>query len=203
MRIADLLLGAASPAADRRGTAAAQEMDVDLELVLAVDVSRSMDPAEQDLQKEGYIAALQHPEVLAAIRAGFLGRIAVTYVEWAGPGVADGRRAVDDDRRAESASGLRRRDRRAAGLAICTAPRSRARSLFAAGLFDGNGFRATRQVIDVSGDGPNNMGYPVLAGARGGARARHHHQRPADHAPRRLFRRLFDPRSSTSTTRIA
>jgi hypothetical protein len=57
---------------------------VDLELVLAVDVSRSMDPTEQELQKEGYVVALQHPEVLAAIRAGMLGKIAVTYVEWAG-----------------------------------------------------------------------------------------------------------------------
>ena len=66
--------------------AAAQEIDVDLELVLAVDVSRSMDPSEQELQKEGYLAALQHPEVMAAIRAGSSGRIAVTYAEWAGPG---------------------------------------------------------------------------------------------------------------------
>jgi hypothetical protein len=62
----------------------AQEQEVDLELVLAVDVSRSMDPTEQELQKDGYVAALQHPEVLAAIRAGMLGKIAVTYVEWAG-----------------------------------------------------------------------------------------------------------------------
>src|ERR687896_385245 len=64
----------------------AQEQEVDLELVLAVDVSRSMDLTEQALQKDGYVAALQHPEVLAAIRAGMLGRIAVTYVEWAGAG---------------------------------------------------------------------------------------------------------------------
>src|SRR5688572_13755923 len=62
----------------------AQEQQVDLELVLAVDVSRSMDPAEQVLQRDGYVAGLQHPEVLAAIRAGMLGKIAVTYVEWAG-----------------------------------------------------------------------------------------------------------------------
>src|SRR5688572_16150008 len=55
----------------------AQEQNVDLELVLAVDVSRSMDLTEQKLQKDGYIAALQHPEVLAAIAAGMLGRIAV------------------------------------------------------------------------------------------------------------------------------
>jgi hypothetical protein len=62
-------------------------MDVDLELVLAVDVSRSMDPAEQELQKQGYISALQHPDVLQAIREGFRGRIAIAYAEWAGPGM--------------------------------------------------------------------------------------------------------------------
>src|SRR5215216_4822657 len=67
--------------------ALAQDVDVDMELVLAVDVSRSMDPAEQTLQRQGYIEAIQHPDVLAAIRAGVLGRIAVTYAEWAGPGL--------------------------------------------------------------------------------------------------------------------
>ena len=57
---------------------------VDLELVLAVDVSRSMDPEEQLLQQAGYIAAFRNPEVIDAIQGGFLGRIAVTYFEWAG-----------------------------------------------------------------------------------------------------------------------
>ena len=61
------------------------EVDVDLELVLAVDISRSMDLDEQKLQREGYVAALNHPEVLQAIASGPIGRIAVTYVEWAGP----------------------------------------------------------------------------------------------------------------------
>ena len=59
--------------------------DVDLELVLAVDVSRSMDYDEQRLQRDGYAAAFRHPEVIAAISSGALGKIAVTYVEWAGP----------------------------------------------------------------------------------------------------------------------
>ena len=63
----------------------AQDAPVDLELVLAVDVSRSMDATEQKIQREGYIAAIKHPEVVAAIKSGMLGRIAVTYVEWAGP----------------------------------------------------------------------------------------------------------------------
>ena len=141
----------------------AQETEVDLELVLAVDVSRSMDPGEQDLQKQGYMAALQHPEVLAAIRSGFLGRIAVTYVEWAGPGLAGDDRAVDADRWAKPPPRL-------SPTALPTGPISYLHGTsisgalaFAAGLFDDKRFRATRQVIDVSGDGPNNMGAPVLA----------------------------------------
>ncbi len=145
--------------------AAAQEIDVDLELVLAVDVSRSMDPSEQELQKGGYVAALQHPEVVAAIRAGFLGRIAVTYVEWAGPGsqaviapwtVLDGPEAASG--LAETIAG--RQISYLHGTSISGA------LAFTSGLFDGNGFRSTRQVIDVSGDGPNNMGFPVLEARR-------------------------------------
>jgi hypothetical protein len=59
---------------------------VDLELVLAVDVSRSIDADEAELQREGYIRAFRDPEVIRAIQQGILGRIAVTYVEWAGFG---------------------------------------------------------------------------------------------------------------------
>jgi len=160
MRIFNVLLAALAcfaPAAP----GFADETDVDLELVLAVDVSRSMDPEEQALQKEGYLAALKHPEVIAAIRSGFLGRIAITYVEWAGPGLqriiapwtmvdgADSAAALADGIAAQPVSFLR-------ATSISSA------LLFASGLFDGNGFRSTRQVIDISGDGPNNMGVPVL-----------------------------------------
>ena len=138
-----------------------QAPDVDLELVLAVDVSRSMDPTEQELQKEGYVAALQHPEVLAAIKAGFLGRIAVTYVEWGGPGsqaIIAPWAVIDGPAAAASFAGR-----------ISDAPVSYLHGTsisgalnFTSSLFDGNGFTGTRQVIDVSGDGPNNMGFPVL-----------------------------------------
>src|SRR5262245_4357197 len=65
----------------------AKPIDVDVALVLAVDISLSMDPDEQRLQREGYIAALRDEEILKAIRAGQNGRIAVTYVEWAGPDI--------------------------------------------------------------------------------------------------------------------
>ncbi len=161
MRIRNWLLAGAACLGLASSAAAAEEMDVDLELVLAVDVSRSMDPAEQDLQKDGYLAALEHPEVLAAIRAGFLGQIAVTYAEWAGPGshqviapwaLIDGREsaaAFADVIAARPVSYLH-------GTSISGA------LLFSSGLFEANGFRSTRQVIDVSGDGPNNMGLPVL-----------------------------------------
>src|SRR5690606_3858690 len=64
--------------------AAAQDLPVDLELVLAVDISGSVDEAEAKLQREGYIAALRHPQVIEAIQGGMFRRIALTYVEWAG-----------------------------------------------------------------------------------------------------------------------
>src|SRR6201988_3823002 len=64
--------------------ARAADMPVDLELILAVDVSRSMDADEQQLQRDGYVAAIRHPEIVAAIGQGLHGRIALSYVEWAG-----------------------------------------------------------------------------------------------------------------------
>jgi len=63
----------------------ASAIPVDVELVLAVDVSYSMDPEEQALQREGYITGLTSREFLHALRAGMHGKIAVTYFEWAGP----------------------------------------------------------------------------------------------------------------------
>ena len=66
--------------ADKRSNA----IPVDVELVIAVDVSYSMDPEEQALQREGYIHALTSNEFLQALRQGTNGKIAVTYFEWAG-----------------------------------------------------------------------------------------------------------------------
>jgi hypothetical protein len=137
------------------------EMSVDLELVLAVDVSGSMDADEHALQRAGYLAALVHPEVVAAARSGIHGRIAVTYVEWAGPAaqvVTVPWRLVEDRATAEAF---------AAALASTPTARIRGTSIsgglrFAAGLFDGNGYDGLRRVIDISGDGPNNMGAPVV-----------------------------------------
>ena len=65
--------------------AAAEVEPVDLELILAVDISRSMDFDEHKLQRDGYVAAIAHPDVVSAITQGLDGKIALTYVEWAGP----------------------------------------------------------------------------------------------------------------------
>ena len=138
----------------------AADVPVDIELVLAVDISRSMDPDEQQLQREGYVAALTHPDVVAAIRAGARHRIALSYVEWAGPEVqsvvVDWRLIDGADSAQAFASELARAPIQAfRGTAIADG------LAFSATRFDGNGYDAARRVIDVSGDGPNNMGMPV------------------------------------------
>ncbi len=139
---------------------AAAELPVDLELVLAVDVSGSMDREEQALQRRGYVEAFLHPEIAAAVRSGPYGRIAVTYVEWAGTGaqvVTIPWTLVEDAATAEDF---------AVGLAEAPPARFRGTSIsgalaFAAPLFADNGYQGLRRVIDVSGDGPNNMGPPI------------------------------------------
>ena len=138
----------------------AAEVPVDVELVLAVDVSRSMDRDEQVLQRDGYVAALRDPEVLSAIRSGFVGRIALTYVEWGG---RHEQRVVVPWRAIEIPADI---EAFAAVLESSRAERRRYTSIsgglaFAAELFEANDFEGTRRVIDVSGDGPNNTGPPV------------------------------------------
>ena len=140
--------------------AARAETAVDLELILAVDVSGSMDEEEHILQRQGYVAAFRHPEVINTIMSGFIGRVAVTYVEWAGPvsqvitvpwRIIDGKDSAGAfaDILADEPVALIRGTSIAGGIE------------YAAGLFDDNGIEGTRRVIDVSGDGPNNMGTPV------------------------------------------
>lgn len=136
------------------------EATVDLELVLAVDISYSMDPDEQALQREGYVAALTSPEFLSALREGQRGRIVATYVEWAGAAeqhVIVPWQVIDGQESAE-----------AFGRAIAAAPYHRAYRTsisgvlqFAVPLFESSGHRGLRRVIDVSGDGANNQGLMV------------------------------------------
>ena len=131
--------------------------------MLAVDISRSMDAEEFALQRAGYVAALRHPDFAKAVRAGRHGRIALAYFEWAGTVREETQvpwQVVDS---AESGRSLRRGAARAGRCEAFAAPRSPARLIFGAGLFDGNAFDGYRRVIDVSGDGPNNVGLPVAA----------------------------------------
>jgi Protein of unknown function (DUF1194) len=148
-------------AADRTTPA---EVTVDLELVLAVDISYSMDPEEQALQREGYITALTSPEFLTALREGQHGRIVATYVEWAGTveqrvivpwQVIDGRASADAFARAIATAPYRRAYRTSISGAL----------QFAMPLFESSGHRGLRRVIDVSGDGANNQG-PMVTLAR-------------------------------------
>lgn len=139
------------------GPAHAQKTEVDLSLVLAVDISNSMDAEEQQLQREGFVAAFRSPEVHDAIRKGALGRIAVTYMEWAGSHIrhvvapwaiiSDSAEAVEfADRLAEAP--VRRGPRTSISGALD----------YAILLLDAAPVDSVRQVIDVSGDGPNNQG---------------------------------------------
>ena len=135
--------------------AEAHDVAVDLELVLAVDVSDSIDARENVVQREGYLAAIASPEFAAAVRAGALGRIRLAYVEWAGERAqrvavpwrvidgAEAARAFASELTAQSVARFRR------GTSISSALQ------FSTGLFDGGG---ARRVIDISGDGPNNAG---------------------------------------------
>ena len=142
---------------------------VDIALVLVSDVSRSIDDSEFALEKTGYAAAFTDPHVLAAIRGGAIGAIAVSYLEFAG---ADEVKAVVDwVLIRDDASG------RAFAARLLAAPRSShgrtaigAGIARAAGMLAESGFEAQRRVIDVCGDGTNNSG-PELVPARAAALA--------------------------------
>jgi hypothetical protein len=134
---------------------------VDVELVLAVDVSYSMDMDELAIQREGYAQAIVSKEFLQALKAGPNGKIAVTYFEWAASTdqkiiipwrLIDGPETAD----AVAAEILKTPIRRASRTSISGAIN------FAMSLFEENPYRGIRRVIDISGDGPNNNGPPVV-----------------------------------------
>jgi hypothetical protein len=152
-------LGFAAPS--RFILAQSTAVPVDTELVLAVDVSYSMDPDEQQIQREGYIDAITSREFMTAIRAGSHGKIALTYFEWAGPDdqkIIVPWRMIEGPETADAFAGeiarapYRRASRTSIGSAL----------MFAKPLFAASGFRGLRRVIDVSGDGPNNSGPLVV-----------------------------------------
>jgi hypothetical protein len=150
--LASVALPAGAPAAE----------PVDLLLVLAADVSRSVDAAKFQLQRDGYTAAVSDPRVIEAIQSGRNGRIGLTFVEWSGVG---SQRVVIDwtvIANAETAKSF--------GDHLLETPRSFADRTsisgaieFAMGQIARAPYQATRRVIDVSGDGTNNAGRDVTA----------------------------------------
>jgi len=146
----------------RFADASANAVPVDVELILAVDVSYSMDPEEQALQREGYVQALRSKEFLTALREGAHGKIAVMYFEWAGQfdqKILMPWRLIDGPEAADAvADELARAPYRRASRTSISGGLS-----FAKPLFDTSGYRGVRRVIDVSGDGANNAGAPVVS----------------------------------------
>ena len=143
-----------------RNASAQSAQQVDLLLVLAADVSRSVDHQKFMLQREGYAAAVSDSRVLDAIRSGPHGKIAITFVEWSGYGA---QKVVVDWAVVDGAPAARR-----FGDQLVEAPRSFADRTsisggidFAATLFEKAPFTTTRKTIDVSGDGTNNAGRDV------------------------------------------
>ncbi len=133
---------------------------VDVELVIAVDVSYSMDMDELAIQREGYAQAIISKEFLQALKTGPNGKISVTYFEWAASSdqkiiipwrVIDGPETADAVANEIMKTPIRRASRTSISGAIN----------FAMPLFDENPYRGLRRVIDISGDGPNNNGSPV------------------------------------------
>jgi hypothetical protein len=134
---------------------------VDLQLVLAVDVSGSVNQMRFELQRDGYVAAFRHPHVLAAIRSGPAGAIAVTVTQWTGPAlqfqVVPWTRISDAASAEDFAAAIERAPRQlfGGGTSISGAIDH------AMSLWRGSPFQAPRRVIDVSGDGANNRGRPA------------------------------------------
>jgi hypothetical protein len=143
---------------------------VDVELVIAVDVSYSMDMDELAVQREGYAQAIVSKEFLQALKSLPIGKISVTYFEWAASSdqkiiipwrVIDGPETADAVADEIMKTPIRRASRTSISGAI----------YFAMPLLEANPYRGLRRVIDISGDGPNNNGLPII-GARDTALAK-------------------------------
>ena len=140
---------------------------VNVELVVAVDVSYSMDMEELAIQREGYAKAIVSKDFLKALRAGPGGKVAVTYFEWS---ISDDEkiiipwRVIDGSESADAVAAeiMKAPVRRGSSTSISSAIN------FAVQRFEENPYRGLRRVIDISGDGPNNDGAPVT-GARDAA----------------------------------
>ncbi|MBN8971188.1 MAG: DUF1194 domain-containing protein [Rhizobiales bacterium] len=156
----DVAVNAAPQAPPLAVQAKPADITVDVELVLAVDVSYSMDIDELTVQREGYAQAIVSKEFLQTLKAGPTGKVAVTYFEWAASTdqkviipwrIIDGPESAD----AVAAEIMKTPVRRASRTSISGAIN------FAMPLFEQNQYHGIRRVIDISGDGPNNNGMPV------------------------------------------
>ncbi len=134
--------------------------EVDVELVLAVDVSRSMDAGELEIQRRGYAAALESDAVWAAIQRGLLQKIAITYVEWAGSG---SQRVIIPWTEIASQEDARKIAARLTASFDASLRRTSISSAlsFATREITSTRYEGLRRVIDISGDGPNNAGITV------------------------------------------
>jgi len=144
------------------GTVARAQEQVDLLLVLASDVSRSVDARKFQLQREGYAAALSNRRVVEAIQSGPHGKIAICFVEWSG---ATSVKLVIDWTIVGDAASARK-----IGDQMLELPRSFAdRTSISAGLefsfaqLERSPYKAARRTIDVSGDGTNNSGRDIAS----------------------------------------
>jgi hypothetical protein len=161
-RLLGLLLALVTLAMTGAANPARSAEQVDLLLVLAADVSRSVDHLKHRLQREGYAAAISDKRVLDAISSGRHRRIAVCYVEWSG---VTAQRLLIDWTVIDGPDAARK-----FGDSLIELPRSFAERTsisgaidFAVTLFDQAPFKAERRTIDISGDGTNNSGRDVAA----------------------------------------
>ncbi len=142
------------------GMGGARAENVDLQLILTSDVSRSIDNEELKLQREGYASALENPQVLSAIRSGPIGAIAVSFVEWSSVGeqkvVVDWSVIRDGEGAAVVAAQIRSAPRSFVGHTSISDGLD-----FAVKRFDVSGHSSPRRVIDVAGDGTNNSGRAI------------------------------------------
>ena len=158
------LAASATPNLPRLADKGLSDIPVDVELVIAVDISYSMDPDEQALQREGYVLALTSREIMQALREGANGKIAMTYFEWASEfdqkiimpwRLIEGTESADAIANEIASAPYRRTSRTSISGGL----------IFAEPLFDHSGYRGLRRVIDVSGDGTNNSG-PLIVPTR-------------------------------------
>lgn len=139
---------------------AAEQMPVDLELLLAVDISGSIDADEARLQREGYARALIDKDVIKAIRGGIHGRIAIAYFDWSDSYVQN--QIMDWTLIEDEASA-----RRVAQYLLDAQTRTARRTSITGAInhaiprFGSGAYKGLRRVLDISGDGPNNDGGPI------------------------------------------